>query len=204
MLVSTELFRWRIGLALLSTVCVLLTVPLLHAQRMPLPSPQAAFERLDSLETAALTAGTFSERLSAVSSITRIGLWSAGCDAPGEVAAPRYRGLVARLRAVYRQTSDANLQQAILGQMLWHRECDEAALFLAEVAQEEAPSSGAPQYLHELRGSSPAMAVAVLAQLGAAGESKLRQLDAANRVHDPEARRALAELVRRNCRPPRR
>jgi hypothetical protein len=75
------------------------------AQARPRLEPRVAYNRLDSLETVALTGATFRERLDAVTTITSIALGEriddGNCVGGPVLSVIKYPGLVSRLSATY-------------------------------------------------------------------------------------------------------
>jgi hypothetical protein len=204
--------RWRFanraqGLVTLTAVATLAPIWPAAAQARPRLWPQVAYQRLDSLEAAALTGATFADRLDAVTTITHIAGPQLGrqgqcveAPAPSVIDCP---GLVSRLAAIYRRSQDADLRRAIVDNMLWQVECSEAAAFLAGVA-EEAPAERDPPFwvVDELRGSLQWEAIGVLGRLGPSGESTLRRLYAEGTVRDPSAKASLEALAQHGFRWP--
>src|SRR5690606_33630506 len=94
-------------------------------QLPPRPSPAVAYQRLDSLEQAALTGTTFAPRLHAASTITSIARGQGSCVSGPNQSAVVYPGLVRRLASIYRRSADASLRRSILNLMLFQVECDE-------------------------------------------------------------------------------
>ena len=166
--------------------------------------PQVAYQRLDSLEQAALTGTTFEARLHAVGSITRIGIGQADCVRGSAPSAIKYPGLVSRLASIYRRSQDANLREAILGQMLWQAECAEAVAFLAEAAEEapSAPITSAGVIYDGFRNTPQSDAVSILVAFGPRGESVLRRMHSQGTVRDSIARTSLEILARNGFRWP--
>ncbi|MHB1329845.1 MAG: hypothetical protein ACYC2K_16730 [Gemmatimonadales bacterium] len=101
--------------------------------------PQLAYQRLDSLEQAALTGTTFAARLHAVGTINSIAIGQGNCDLEPAPSAIRFPGLVSRLAAIYRRSEDTNLRNAIIAKILWQVECAEAVAFLVEAAEGALP-----------------------------------------------------------------
>ena len=95
--------------------------------------PPVAYQRLDSLEQAALTAPTSAQRLDAVTTITSIGLGQGTCAFGPTPSVIKYPGLANRLATIYRRSPDASLRDAILWKMMWNAECADAAAFLGSV-----------------------------------------------------------------------
>ncbi|MGH7562185.1 MAG: hypothetical protein ACRENB_14330 [Gemmatimonadales bacterium] len=174
------------------------------AQARQRPLPQVAYQRLDSLERAALTGLTFADRLHAVSTITSIAVGQGECMGSATPTTIRYPGLVSRLATIYRRSQGVDLREAILDKMLWHSECAEAVAFLAGVA-EEAPVERAPAsaaVYDEVRPSLQLRAISVLVSLGTHGEPALRRLHAQGSVRDSSARASLETLSRHGFRRP--
>lgn len=188
----------------LLAVAALTPVLSASAQGVRRPLPQVAYQRLDSLEQAALTGTSFDARLHAVSTITSIASGQGDCVSGQAAAVVKYPGLVDRLAAIYRRSSDEALRHAILDRMLWAVECDAAAAFLARVAEEEStaqrPSAAG---IHDGRPSRPFHAVGILSALGPSGESELRRLHGGATVRDSAARASLDRLARRGFQRPR-
>lgn len=184
---------------------MLVPVPKLSAQGVRRPMPEAAYQRLDSLEQVALSAPSFAARLHAVSTITSIASGEGTCARGPVPTVIKYPGLVDRLASIYQRSSDDALRHTILDRMLWQVECDKAAEFLAQVAGEEpAPSRGASGGIHDaMHSTRQSHAIDVLATLGPRGETVLRQLHGQSSVRDSTARAALDRLARRNFRRPR-
>lgn len=195
--------RLVLGLAFIAAV-----VPLHEAapQARQRPLPQVAYQRLDSLERAALTSPTFAERLHAVGTIASIAIGQGDCVRGPAPSAVRYPGLVSRLAAIYRQSQDAALRHVILDRMLWQVECPEVVSFLVEAAEEAPSERAAPAgVVHdEVRASTQSHAVDVLVALGPRGEPTLRRLHAQGTVRDSTARASLESLSRQGFRRPER
>lgn len=175
-------------------------------QLPPRPSPAVAYQRLDSLEQAALTGTTFAMRLHAASTITSIARGQGSCVSGPEPSTIEYPGLVRRLASVYRRSEDASLRRSILNLMLFQVECDEAVAFLTEVAE------GAPQgrfarpglVIDESLATPQSGAVSLLLEFGPRGESALRRLHSQGTVRDSFARSSLESFARNGFRLPRR
>jgi hypothetical protein len=192
----------------LAAIATLASVRDAAAQARPRLLPQVAYQRLDSLETAALTGATFGDRLDAVSTITRIAgpqvIRQGQCwDGPNPTAI-EYPGLVSRLATIYHRSQDLSLRRAILGKMLFQAECAEAAAFLAEVAEEPPAERRPPSgiVIDEGRGSLQAEAISVLGHLGPSGESTLRRLHGQGTVRDSGAKASLEALAQHGFRWP--
>ena len=175
-------------------------------QLPPRPSPAVAYQRLDSLEQAALTGTTFALRLHAASTITSIARGQGSCVSGPNQSAVVYPGLVRRLASIYRRSADASLRRSILNLMLFQVECDEAVAFLTEVAE------GAPQVpvarpgvvIDESLATPQSGAVSLLLEFGPLGESALRRLYSRGTVRDSFARASLEAFARNEFRLPRR
>lgn len=174
------------------------------AQSRPRPAPSVAFQRLDSLEQAAITGSAFADRLHAVSSIAGIAAGQGSCsrgDAPSTIV---YPGVVRRLASIYWRSQDVALRHSILDLMLWQVECDETAAFLARAAQQE-PATQQPATASQDGGSrlSPqSHAIDVLVALGVRGKPTLELLHAGGAVRDSAARESLMRLSRNGFRRP--
>jgi|SRR5688572_5577922 len=179
------------------------------AQAPPRLLPQVAYQRLDSLERAALTAMSFNERLHAVTTIAGVAI-GPGCDVVGAASPPqtRYPGIVRRLAGIYRQSQDLNLRHGIIEFMPMLAECDEIAVFLAAAAVELPPPplptpTGSIIVDDDLRGSLQTQAIGSLVRLGPRGEASLRRLHSQGTVREPVAKAALERLARNEFRRPR-
>lgn len=191
----------RAGLVL-GLIVLALALPTrdVQSQARPRPLPHLAYERLDSLEQAALTGATFDDRLHAVSTITSIGLGQGDCVRGPAPTTIKFPGLVSRLATIYRRSDDVTLRHVILDRMLWQAECEAATAFLTE-AVEDAPSAPQPVGMSDdLRSSPQSHAVDVLVAFGVRGEPALRRLHAQATVRDSSARANLEALSRRGFR----
>lgn len=205
-------FRRRY-LAVLAVVLAVISAVVLArdaaAQARPRPEPRVAYQRLDSLEKAALTGVTFAERLSAVTTITSIALHeqrdNADCALGSAPSVIKFPGLVNRLASIYRQSQDRSLREAILHLMAFMVECAEAVAFLASAAEEAPPVPLAPAYgvmTDDMRSPLQAHAIAVLSRFADLGENALRRLHGQGTVRDSTARVRLEALAGQGFRRP--
>lgn len=165
-------------------------------QLPPRPSPAVAYQRLDSLEQAALTGATFRSRQHAVSTITSIGLGQGDCVRGTAPQTTEYPGLVSSLASIFRRSEDAELRRSILGLMGFQAECSEAVAFLATVAQEPPPAPPAGSFVTDgFRNTLQSDAVSLLLSFGDLGEQALRRLHSEETVCDPFARELLEKLA---------
>lgn len=165
-------------------------------QLPPRPSPAVAYQRLDSLEQAALTGATFRSRQHAVSTITSIGLGQGDCVRGTAPQTTEYPGLVSSLASIFRRSEDAELRRSILGLMGFQAECSEAVAFLATVAQEPPPAPPAGSFVTDgFRNTLQSDAVSLLLSFGDLGEQALRRLHSEETVRDPFARELLEKLA---------
>lgn len=168
-------------------------------QLPPRPSPAVAYQRLDSLEQAALTGATFRSRQHAVSTITSIGLGQGDCVRGTAPQTTEYPGLVSSLASIFRRSEDAELRRSILGLMGFQAECAEAVAFLTTVAQESPPAPPAGSFVTDgFRNTLQSDAVSLLLSFGDLGEQALRRLHSEGTVRDPFAR-VLLEKVATNA-----
>jgi len=161
--------------------------------------PPVAYQRLDSLEQAALSGPTFAARLNAVSTISRIAIGQGDCIRGPVPTSIEYPGLVNSLASIYWRSRDASLRRAILRRMLWQVECAEAVKFLSEAATEAPPPSTASSggWVRDgILATSQSDAVSLLVTFGPLGEPALRRLHAEGAVRDSLARAFLERLSR--------
>ena len=189
-------------------------VAIVHAREVAAQSrsraePGVAYQRLDSLERAALTGASFAERLDAVSTITSIALHEArdgaDCALGSAPSVIKFPGLVDRLASIYRQSQDRSLREAILHRMAFMVECAEAVAFLVSAAEEAPPAPPAPYYgvmTDNMRSPLQAHAIAVLSRFADLGENALRRLHGQGTVRDSTARVRLEALAGQGFRRP--